>query len=130
MKFDVNCASSFFTYIADINMPLENRLSAALFFKNTVNKYWNPEDSDNLDLAKAFDEPTKNYIKENLARLLMITPRKIGESLAAMSSVIGRVELKVEWPTFVPVMICLMLATVRRSSKYITRCTFCYPANP
>lgn len=107
-------------------MPLENRLSAALFFKNTVNKYWNPEESNDLDLAKALDEPTKNYIKENFAQLLMITPRKIGESLAAMSSVIGKVELKVEWPNFVPVMICLMLATVRRSSKRITGHTFCH----
>eukprot|EP00826_Nyctotherus_ovalis_P030926 TRINITY_DN2469_c0_g1_i11.p3 TRINITY_DN2469_c0_g1~~TRINITY_DN2469_c0_g1_i11.p3 ORF type:complete len:109 (+),score=34.11 TRINITY_DN2469_c0_g1_i11:255-581(+) len=103
MKFDANCANSFFTYIADNSMPLENRLSAALFFKNTVNKYWNPEENDTVDLAKALDEVTKNYIKENLAKLLMMTPRKIGESLAAMSAVIGKVELHTEWPSFVPV---------------------------
>lgn len=105
MKFDVNCANSFFTYIADNSMPLENRLSAALFFKNTVNKYWDPEENDTVDLGRALDEGTKSYIKDNLAKLLMMTPRKIGESLAAMSAVIGRVQLHAEWPNFVPVLI-------------------------
>jgi len=115
MKFDVNCANAFFTYIADTNMPLEDRLSAALFFKNTVNRYWSPEDTDAVGLAKALDSETKSYIKENLAKLLMLTPRKIGESLAAMSSVIGRIELKTEWPNFVPVIIYLPLGTLRRT---------------
>jgi hypothetical protein len=117
MTFDANCANAFFTYISDGNMPLEDRLSAALFFKNTVNRYWNPEDTDAVGLAKALDETTKSYIKENLAKLLMLTPRKIGESLAAMSSVIGKVELKAEWPNFVPVSIHLTLGTLRRTQK-------------
>lgn len=99
----MNCANFFFLYITNNEIAPENRLSAAVFFKNAVNKYWSPEEDDGPGLAKAFDEETKNYIKQNLSKLLMSTPRKIGENLAAMSSVIGKVELKTEWPNFLPV---------------------------
>ncbi len=96
---------------------MENRLSAALFFKNAVTKCWTPDDTDGAALDKAFSDETKKYIKDNLAKLLMLTPRKIGENLADIANVIGKVELKTEWPQFLPVFHFLLLLLLSISKK-------------
>jgi len=100
---DPTYVNIFFTYIANTALPIENRLSAALVFKNSVHRYWNPDDTDGIALDRAFTEDTKKYIKENFSQLLMMTPRKIGENLADIANVIGKAQLKEEWPQFVPV---------------------------
>ena len=84
-------------------MALENRLSAALFFKNAISKYWSPEEGDVARLDKALLLDTKDYIKQNFAKLLMCNPKKIGENLADIANVIGKGQLNEEWPGFLPV---------------------------
>ena len=124
IRFDAAYANLFFTCIADNGVPPENRLGAALFFKNAVTKYWNPDDTDGVALDKAFGEDTKRYIKDNLAKLLMMSPRKIGESLADIANVIGKVQLKTEWPQFLPVRSFLLnyilIGITTRTSESIT----------
>jgi len=103
ITFDPSYAHLFFTYVSNSEIPFENRLSAALFFKNAVTKYWSPEENDAAALEKAFSAETKKYVKDNFAKLLMLNPKKIGENLADIANVIGKEQLNTEWPSFLPV---------------------------
>ncbi len=100
LNFDPTYTSLFFSYISSQTVPLENRLHAAIYFKNAVDKYWCPEDRDQ---DRAFRDDTKKYIKENLAKLLTLNPKKIGENLAAIAGTIGKEQLNTEWPAFIGV---------------------------
>jgi hypothetical protein len=103
ITFDPTYAHLFFTYISNSEIAPENRLQAALFFKNAVSKYWNPDESDPVAQEKAFGAETKKYVKDNFAKLLMLNPKKIGENLVDIANVVGKTELNVEWPQFLPV---------------------------
>ena len=105
IRMDPVYANLFFTYITNNAIAPENRLSASIFFKNSVARYWSPDDTDGQALDRAFSEDTKKYIKDNFSQLLMITPRKIGENLADIANVVGKAQLKEEWPQFVPVFL-------------------------
>lgn len=88
---------------------MENRLSAALYLKNAVIKYWSPEDRDPTVSEKAFSEETQSYVKVNLGKLLLANQRKIGESLADMVDTIGKMQSLADWTGFIPVNIKLIL---------------------
>jgi hypothetical protein len=103
-NFDPAFTHLIFSYISNNDIPIENRLSAALFFKNYVGKYWVTDEKDAASQEKAFGQEVMAYIKDNFAKLLMLNPRKIGENLVDIANVIGKAQLNVEWPNFLPVI--------------------------
>jgi hypothetical protein len=93
-----------FSYISNNDLPLDIRLTAAVYFKNYVVKYWTPDEKDPAAQEKAFSCETQAYIKDNFAKLLMLNPRKIGENLVDIANVVGKAQINTEWPGFLPVI--------------------------
>lgn len=101
--FDPAFTHLFFSYISDCNIPFENRLQAAIYLKNIIASNWSPDENDPAAQEKAIGLDTQKYVKDNLSKLLLMNPRKIGENLVEIANVVGKIQLQTEWPNFLPV---------------------------
>lgn len=80
------------------------RQAAAVTFKNTVKKYWDPDNDDNVDDSQGvvISPEDRNTIKSHLVQLMCTTPGQIQAQLSESISLVAVADYPDQWQNLLP----------------------------
>jgi len=89
------------TNVENASLTLEQRIGAAVLFKNYVRKAWTPKD-DITAPAIPLAEGDRNTIKVNIVSLMLNSPDVILKQLMEAISIISETDYPAKWETLLP----------------------------
>uniref|UniRef100_A0A7S1XYB3 Importin N-terminal domain-containing protein n=1 Tax=Phaeomonas parva TaxID=124430 RepID=A0A7S1XYB3_9STRA len=74
--------------------------AAAVYFKNVVKNYWEPEDREN-----ALNEADKARVRENVVGMVVASPYEIQRQLTEALSIIAKTDFPAKWESLLPELV-------------------------